>query len=244
MDAKILTEEGWAEITKKFKEVKDNGLQKALFFYWTLDEDDFDFRLKAIGKVAALAGALKTAKEVKVLPEVVKYLTNLVNAAKAEEGAIKKAAALAEKTAKAEAIAKDKEKAEGEEEKEDPVVEQYQKILNTNIARAKNNTGVSFEYIVCVGDSGYNVMVAPAITAQHKAVLSKISNSRKFLPPGGEPGTCRFENNGFTFDVPKAVLGLAKGLQVSILQYTKKKYKIKVGLESEEGDEPEEGGAK
>ena len=59
MDPKILTEDGWKAIVQKFK-LEDKDLQKTLFFYETLEDDDFDFRIKALGKISSLAAGLKT----------------------------------------------------------------------------------------------------------------------------------------------------------------------------------------
>src|ERR1043166_9657793 len=98
MDAKLLTQNGWKGIASKFK-VKDNGLQKSLAAYENFDEDKFDDRLKAIAAVSQFATALKKAKEVSALPDVAKYLENVIAAADAEKNQLAKFKALAAKTA-------------------------------------------------------------------------------------------------------------------------------------------------
>src|SRR2546422_795820 len=124
MDPKLLTEEGWKSIAAKSK-VKDNGLQKALAAYESLENDKHDERLKAIALVSQLANTLKKAKELSTLPEVVKYLTNLAGAADSQKNEIAKAKALAAKTqalnqkkADAEARSQEQEKEEEEEQGE------------------------------------------------------------------------------------------------------------------------------
>ena len=82
----ILTEDGWKEVAPDCKG-KDKELLKALFFYWSLEDDDFEFRGKALGKIAALASTLKGANEVKNDCDAVKYLTDVVTAAKAKQKA-------------------------------------------------------------------------------------------------------------------------------------------------------------
>src|SRR5437870_13892170 len=96
MDPKLLTEDGWKAVALKSK-VKGKELQQALFFYETLDENDFDFRLKSLAKVSALAAALKKTKEVAALPDMVKYLAYVVSAAEAEKSEVTKVKAKAGK---------------------------------------------------------------------------------------------------------------------------------------------------
>ena len=83
--SKFMTESGWKATTQKFK-VADNGLQKALAAYEKLAEDKHSERLKALASISALAGKLKvlllegikTAKEHKAKPEVIKNLTAVI----------------------------------------------------------------------------------------------------------------------------------------------------------------------
>jgi hypothetical protein len=116
MDSKLLTESGWKATALKFK-VKDNGLQQALAAYEKLDDDEHADRLKAISAVSLQAGNLKKAKEVAAVPQVAKYLADLLSAAESDRKQIEAAAAKASASKKAEAQEKqDADKDEDEEE--------------------------------------------------------------------------------------------------------------------------------
>src|SRR5438105_1601474 len=90
MDPKLLTEDGWKANVVKFK-LKDKELQRVLLFYENLEEDDFDFRLKALGKIAALASGLKRDKEIAANDGVVKDLADMASAAQTAQRDIAKA---------------------------------------------------------------------------------------------------------------------------------------------------------
>src|SRR6185369_4805057 len=125
----ILTEDGWDEAAPDCKS-KDKEFRKALSTYEEVDEEEYDDQCKTLAKIAALAGTLKAANEVKGDKDAVKYLTDVTNAAKAKQSEVAKAKAEAE-TAKALALKKagqDAKKREQEEEDEDEKGDSYAKL--------------------------------------------------------------------------------------------------------------------
>ena len=80
MDPKLLTEAGWKAIVAKFK-IKDNGLQKMLFLYENIDDEEFVDNMRGLNAVIKSANDLKKVKEVAANKDVMKYLTDMVNAA-------------------------------------------------------------------------------------------------------------------------------------------------------------------
>ena len=112
---KYLTEGGWKAVVQKFK-VADNGLQRALAAHEKLADDKHKERLEALDSVDTLAGKLKTlltdgvktAKAQKAKPEVAKnltaaidYLTEMLDASRAERKLIEAAKDKAEAQSKA-----------------------------------------------------------------------------------------------------------------------------------------------
>ena len=98
MDPKNLTENAWKTVSSKFK-AKDNGLLRALSIYEKLPEEKYDERLKALAAVILLADKLQKTKEVSSIPDLDKYLDNVLTTAKTISGEIKTAKASAEKKA-------------------------------------------------------------------------------------------------------------------------------------------------
>jgi|ERR1022692_108032 ribosome-associated translation inhibitor RaiA len=236
MDPK-LTEEGWKAIVAKNR-LKDKDLQKALFSYWALEDDDFDWRLKWLDKIATLAAALKKNKEVAGLPEVVKYLTQMAAAADAEEGDVTKAKALAAKTQATNQKKTDAEAKKGgadEDGADDEIEEEgeYEEILMAAFKKLKGAKDISFEFIVCDAKPHCGLMLARKITPKHKEQLTKVTGSKRFL----HLGTCRVVDGKFNFATENASPGLAKKLQDSIKNYTGKKLPIVVGDESTEDED-------
>jgi hypothetical protein len=80
MDAKLLTEKGWADVAKKFK-ISDTNLQKALAAYEKIADDNHNDRLKAINEVLKVIGNVKKVKEVAMCKEATKYLNEVLGAA-------------------------------------------------------------------------------------------------------------------------------------------------------------------
>ena len=92
MNSNLISESSWKTTALKFK-VKDNGLQRALAAYEGMGEQDYEDRLKGIAAVCQMAGTLKKAREVILLPDVFKYLAGLTLAAEAARAEIAKAKA-------------------------------------------------------------------------------------------------------------------------------------------------------
>jgi hypothetical protein len=258
MDPKLLTESGWKAVLQKAK-IKDNGLQRALAAYEKVDEDEHDDCLKAIASVSQLAGALKKAKEVAAVPTAVKYLSELIGAADAEQREIAKAKAAAEKAAAEKAAALKKTEAEtkkqkqaaeatkveagestdDEEEEEEEEQGDYAKRLFATYQKLKSSPDLAYQFIVCDAKPVVGVMVAKRITSKHKAELTKISGgSKRFL----KIGTCRVDGGKFAFEMEKPPPGLARKIQFSIKNFTGKKLPIIVGTESAEDEEEQPGG--
>lgn len=224
MDAKILTENGWKATASKFK-IKDNGLQKALAAYEKLDDAAHDDCLKGIAAVSQLAGALRKSKEVAANPATAKYLADLCSAAEAEKSDVTKAKAAAVKAAasakQADAEAKAQSKSDDKQDSGD-----YSAILTAALQKLRGTKGATCEFVVCDANP-VGLMVARKITAQHKAQLTELTGSKRFLPVG----TCTFQDGKFCFTMDQQVAGLARKLQDSIKNFTGKKLPIVAGAE-------------
>jgi len=220
MDPKLLTESGWKAMAQKWK-VKDNGLQRALAAYERLDDNAHEERLKAIGSISQLAGALGKKPEVAAIPIVANYPEDVGEASEFQQREITKAGVM---TAK---------KAEAEEKKQEKQEDAFQIRLLTALQKLKSTRGLSYEFIACDAKPYWGVMVAVRITAKHKDELTRLTGgSKRFL----RPGTCRFEEGKFEFSLEQSVSGLAKKLQDSIVYFCGKKFPILVGKESAEED--------
>lgn len=235
MAANLISENSWKDVAQKFK-IKDKELQQALSFYESkIEENDFDLRLKSLGRISALAGNLKRAKEVALLREVVKHLTDLVAAAETEKSNIYKQKAAAAKT---EALNKKRDEAPataGEEEGEEEAQGDYGELLFKAFQKLKAAKNVAYEFVICEAKP-LGLMLAKKITAQHRATLSKVTNSKRFQPVG----TCLFQDGKFNFSFVKPVSGMARRLQEAIKAHTGKKLAIRVGTESAEAEEDEQ----
>jgi hypothetical protein len=246
----ILAPNNWSTIAKK-NNVKDNGLGRALSTYEKLEEDKHDERTKAITAVIQLGGALKKAKEVANVAEVVKYLTNLLAAAVAEQRDISKAKADAEKAealaAKAEAMTQKKADAEAkkreqeedegddaEEEEEEEDTGDYRENLKAAFKRLKSSKELVYNFIVCDAKPQCGLIVSKQrISARHKAELTKITGSKRFL----KPGTCYVDSGKLVFDMEKAPSGLAAKLKKSFKYFTGLTVGVVVGDQSDEDEE-------
>jgi hypothetical protein len=207
-------------MAQKWK-VKDNGLQRALAAYEKLDEKEHAERLKAIGTVSQLAGALGKKPEVAAIPIVATYLGNVDDAAECEQREITKASVM---TAK---------KAEAEGKKQEKEEDAFQIRLLAALQKLKSARDLSYEFIACDAKPYWGVMVAPRITAKHKDELTRLTGgSKRFL----HPGTCRFDEGKFAFSMENPVSGLARKIQDSILHFCGKKLPIVAGQESVEDD--------
>jgi len=238
MDTKLLTESNWKATAQKFK-VKDNGLQKALAIYEKLDEAKFDDRLKAVGAVSQLAGALKKDKTVAVMADVVKYLTSVAAAAESDRGEITKAKASAEKNAalaakkEQDAAKKDQEKEGGGEEEEESG-DALTKL--TNALKTLRTAKQPYFFLVC-DVKPYGLMLSKKeikTNAQAKKELSQLAGGST-RPP--KFGTCHFDSGKLVFDMDKPPSGLARILQKWIKDNTGLGLKVMVGTESAEDEE-------
>lgn len=237
MDPKILTESGWKTAAAKFK-IKSNELQKALADYDKIEDEEHDDLLEGIAEIRKHALALKKSKDVASAPAAFKYLAELLAALEAELRDVSKAKAEtdkgeadAKKRASQAKVAEDEgDEDEDEEEEED---EEYEKALLTAFQKLKGAKDVTFEFIVCDAKPHCAVMIAKKIGAKHKASLSEVTGSKRFL----HTGLCRMENGKFRFEMEKPVAGLAKKLQDAIKHHTGKKLPILVGNESADDEE-------
>jgi hypothetical protein len=229
MDPKLLTEAGWKTIVSKFK-VKDNGLQRALASYEKLDEDEFAERQKALASVSQCAAKLQEDDAVAGAPEVLKYLDKLADTTEAEKRRVHQEKAAAEKNAKADAITAKLESAEAK--KQEQLEGKYEAVLLAALQKVKS-APQGYEFIVCDGKPHCAVMVAKAITTQHKTQLTEMTDgSKRFLGVG----TCRFESGKYIFGMERAPSGLARKIQASIQHFTGKKFAIVIGEESADED--------
>ena len=241
---KLLTEEGWKDVAPDCKG-KDKDLLKALFFYWSLEDDDFDFRVKALTKVAALAAALKTAKEVTADPDAVKYLVAMSNAAKAKQTELLKAKAEAAKT-KATQAAADAKKADAEAKKaaeagdgEEEEEEEETADAATKLKRALQSLKTAkmpYYFLVCDAKPYGLIVSKKDITksAQAKKELAQLAGGSTRPPKFGE---CRFDGGKLVFEMEKPPSGLARILQKWVKQSTGLGLKVMVGTESAEDEE-------
>jgi len=215
---KTLTESGWKAVAGKYK-IKDNGLQRALAAYERADENDHAEQLAEIAKVNQLAAALKRSKDVAGNDDVIDYLDVIQDAADAEQKEIAKAKVTADK---AEALAKKQEKEE----------DAYEAKLGAALQKLKGSQGLSYEFLVCDGLDGCAVILAPAIQAQQKQQLMRLTNGKHFFGPG----SCRFEDGKYVFAMDRPPSGLAKKLQSAILKYTGRRLPVMLGAETEDGE--------
>jgi len=219
MPDKALTEAGWKAILGKNKDIKDNGLQRALADYERADEDDHEAQLAGVAKVNKLAAALQQNKGVAGNDAIVDYLDDVQDAADAEQKEIAKAKVTADK---AEALAEKQEKQENA----------FEAKLGATLQKLKSSHGVSYQFILCEGPDGCKVMVGPVIQAQHRQQLIQMSHGKKVFGPG----SCRFEDGKYLFVLERAPSGLAKKLQLALLESTGRRLPIVLGDEAEDGE--------
>ena len=219
MENKALTESGRKAIAGKNK-IKDNGLQRALADYESTDEEDHAERLKGIARVNQLAAALQRSKDIAGNDAVTDYLDDVQDAADAEQRELAKAKQTA---AKAEAEAKKQEKEE----------DAYEAKLMAALQKLKSSSGLSYEFLVCDGPEQCAVVVAPSISAQHRAQLTRLTEGgKRFFGPGA----CRFEDGKYLFAMDRPPSALAKKLQASIMHFTGRKLPLKIGAETADAD--------
>ena len=229
---KVLTEDGWKAVAPDCKG-KDKDLLKALFFYWSLEDDDYDFRCKALVKIGALAGTLKSAKEITADPDAVKYLAAMINATKTKQAELLKAKAVGKaKAASAAAAAK---KAEEESEEDDAAADAGTKLKNA--LHALKTARAPYYFLVCDAKPYGLVMSKKEIrqNSQAKKELSQVAGGSTRPPKFGE---CRFDSGKLVFEMEKPPSGLARILQKWIKDSTGMAFKVMVGTESADDEEP------
>lgn len=233
----MLTEAGWKTAAVKFK-IKGNDLQKALAAYDDLEDDAHDDLLDGIAEIRKQALALKKSKEVTAAPPAMKHLADLLAALEAELRDVtreKVDAAKKEQDKKATEAKKQNEDEDEEDEEED---EEFEKALLTALMKVKGAKDAVFQFIVCDAKPHCGVMIAKKIGPKHKATLTEVTGSKRFL----HTGLCRMENGKFRFELEKPVAGLARKLQEAIKHHTGKKFPILVGNESVGAEEEGEAG--
>ena len=81
METKLLSEDGWKTVSRKFNVKEDKGLLGALAAYEKLGSEQYEERCKALAYIGKTAGDLRKAKDVASSPEAVKYLSSMASAA-------------------------------------------------------------------------------------------------------------------------------------------------------------------
>lgn len=234
-DIKILDEKAWGTIASK-NGLKDKDLQKALLSYWMLEDDDFDWRIKWLGKISAMAATLKKSKEAAGIPEVVKYLTQMSTTATAQVAEVTKAKALAAKTA---AVAEKKEDATaggaaGEEDEEEE--EEGDTIAKLTSALKSIKTAKAPYFCLICDAKPYGLIISKKDvrkSAQAKKDLAQLAGGST-RPP--KIGTCSWDGSKLVFDVEKPPSGLARIFQKWIKDNTGLGIKVMVGAESADDD--------
>jgi peptidoglycan hydrolase-like protein with peptidoglycan-binding domain len=250
----ILTEDGWDEVAPPTCKGKDKELRSALMFYWSLEDDDFDFRCKALVKIVALAGKFKTAKEVtgcpdkKVVDVAVKHLTDVINASKAKQAELTKAKAeagkakalaakteaLTQKKSDEEAKKREEEEEEGEEEEEEEEGDSFKKL--TSALKTLKLSKKPYYFLVCDAKP-YGLVISKKDirkNAQARKELAQIAGGSTRPPKVGE---CRCDGGKYVFEMEKPPSGLARILQKWIKDNTGLGVKVMVGTESAEDEE-------
>jgi hypothetical protein len=237
---KELTLEAWKAFSAKHG-FTDKRMHRLVVELDGLAEDDYDGRSECLGKIATLATALKKEDTASGKVAVIRYLMEMSTAAQAERRELAKAQLAADKlTSKEEAEEEEDDEEEGDEDPEDAKVESYPKRLRAALDALKT-AKEPYHFVFCVAKPIPAVMVSKArVGSGAKKVLTTVTGgSRRFL----KPGTVVREGKALVFDVPNPPAKLALLMRNSILHFTGKKYRIRVGDEEVEGDdEPEVAG--
>jgi hypothetical protein len=237
---KELTLEAWKAFSAKHG-FTDKRMHRLVVELDGLAEDDYDARSECLGKIATLATALKKEDTASGKVAVIRYLMEMSTAAQAERRELAKAQLAADKlTSKEEAEEEEDDEEEGDEDPEDAKVESYPKRLRAALDALKT-AKEPYHFVFCVAKPIPAVMVSKArVGSGAKKVLTTVTGgSRRFL----KPGTVVREGKALVFDVPNPPAKLALLMRNSILHFTGKKYRIRVGDEEVEGDdEPEVAG--
>jgi len=228
MDAKLLTENAWKTVAQKSK-IKDCGLQRALSAYESVDDDKPAEKLKVLAVVVQVVATQKKAKDAAAVPEVVKYLTNVLAAAQVRQRELAQTKVAADK---AEAVAAQKTATESQDEEEEDESFDTLEAVKRSLITLKTSK-LPYYFIACDAKP-YGLIVSKKDIRKStpmKRELARIAGGTTRAP---RVGTCRRENNRLIFEMEKPPSGLARILQKWI------KSSIGLGLNVMVGDESAE----
>jgi hypothetical protein len=238
--SKVLTDSAWKDVLAKNKDIKDNGLLKALADIKKLGDDDHDGALKILDHVQKLIVQLKKSKEVAAAPTVGKFLTELTGAADTAVRDVAKAKAEAEKTAKAEADKKAQAAAakntDGDEDDEE---EASPELLTTKLKPLLRMVAKGETMHALLAKSGKQVVVMlsrkPIPPARRKMLADQLGGgSTKYFP-----GHCHVEAGATTFVLKAEVAGMSKLVKAALLAQTGLRLS-KVKCRGEDGDDDDD----
>ncbi len=223
---KRLSEPAWKSMTVKHK-VRDNGLAKALSeCAKQAVSEEYDGVLKSLVHVTDLAAKLRKEKEIALNRDLCAYLDEIAK----EVGKARTAVA---------AEQKDADEAEAEEAESDAEAKLTQALRVQILAGLQKAKAVECSVLVCVATPVYAVMVAQSITAKHKALLTQVTGSTKFL------ALCGFswdqERSSYNCIMDKRDAALKLKLEAAFKYYTATSVKVIIveRSEYEESETPE-----
>ena len=223
---KHLNEPAWKAMLAKHK-IRDNGLSKALSECTKQAvSEEYDGVLKSLGHVTDLAAKLRKDKEIALNRDVCAYLDLLAK----DVGKARTAVAGEQKDAD------DSEAEEAESDAEEKLSKELRAQLLAGFQKAK---AVECSALVCVATPFYGLMVAPSITSKHKALLTQLTGSTKFL------ALCGFiwdgETSSYSCIMDKRDAALKLKLEAAIKYYTATSVKVNIVARSEyeESETPE-----
>jgi len=247
-NSKFLSDSGWKDVASKNK-IKDNGLLKVLAEHKRLDEDKHEAVLKSLDEIVKLATQLKKAKDAGAVSRVIKYVSELIDAAEADRRAVAKAKVEAEKARLARAEAEKKAKAEGEakkrEQDEKGENEEHEEegdepsaLLTTKMIPLLRqvNKGEMMHALVASNGKQVAVMLSrkPIAPARRKLLAEQLgaSGGIKYIV-----GHCVREEGMATFRLKSQAAGMAKKLKLALLEQTGLRVKLRCRGEDGETDE-------
>jgi hypothetical protein len=219
--SKVLNDSAWKDVLAKNKDIKDNGLLKALAEIKKLGDDDFDDAQKILTQVQKLVGQLKKSKEIAAVPAVDKFLVELTKAADTAERDVAKDKAEVDKKAKAKADADKKTKAAAAKKDEDEDDdEETPDLLTTKLKVLLRLVTRGERMHALLAKSGKKVVVMlsrkPIPPARRKMLSDELGGgSTKYYP-----GQCRLEAGAITFELKAEVAGMAKLVKLALLEQT------------------------